>query len=293
MKRFNFFGTMILLSFVAVQALAQESSMELTPDQEEYFSRPRMSRVEEEIKQLVQGSSCASETWRGRGPAPLGYLKGMALSFARGLCRLKTSADETGAMRIMSSADRDDLGSDVFSWYRRILNTLRIPTEEAGENSLRSLYTVGLGLGMRESSGKYCEGWDRAAGSHRRSDEAEAGIFQISLDSIDTSAVLNRLYRQFRSQPGQCDLRTFKEEVACRNSSTLGRGDGAVFQKFVKACPAFGAEYAMTLLRILRSHFGPINRREAEVKPTCNGMLRQVQNYVGSDPYRVCRELLQ
>jgi hypothetical protein len=46
----------------------------------------------------------------------------------------------------------------------------------------------------------------------------------------------------------------------------------------------------MTMLRIQRSHYGPINRQEAQVVPACNTMLKQVQDLVEGDAY-ACTDL--
>lgn len=289
-NRIKLIGSAITFAFIhmtVAPVAAQVSDAE-----ESSFSRPYVSSREQAIKDIIEGSSCAGETWGNRGEAPLGYLHGMGLSFARSLCRLEMSQDQSGAIRIMSEADRNDPSGDVFSWYRKIFSALKLPTHESGAASLRSLYTLGLGLGMRESSGKYCEGWDRSAGHHRSSSQAEAGLFQVSYDSIGVAGELERLYSEFRSQPQNCDLRTFQKEVVCKNSDTLGSGAGASFQKFVKSCPAFAVEYAMTLVRLVRTHFGPINRREAQIKPTCHYMFQQIQDYVNYDLANVCRDLL-
>ncbi len=157
---------------------------------------------------------------------------------------------------------------------------------------MRAIYALGMGLGMRESSGSYCEGWDASAGSNRPSAAAEAGAFQVSYDSMGASSELRKLYQEYQASPSRrCLLDVFKEGVSCRSRSILGSGAGATYQAFNKACPAFAAEYAMTLLRIQRTHFGPINRKEAEVVPACESLLSSVQQLVDSDPNTVCGEI--
>ena len=149
-----------------------------------------------------------------------------------------------------------------------------------------------MGLGMRETSGVYCEGWDTSAGSNRPSSEAEAGLFQTSYDSMRASAELRKLYAEYQASPSRCQLDVFKESARCAPRRVLGSGAGATYQAFNKACPAFAAEYAMTLLRILRGHFGPINRKEAEVNPSCNSLLKNVQALVDANPQEACKDLL-
>jgi hypothetical protein len=258
---------------------------------EPYFSKPSAGQYALTIKSLAGSSSCAAYSWKNRGRAPVGYIKGVALSFARSLCRLKTSAPHTDAAVIMSAGDTHNDKKDALTHYHTVLSSLQMATSTSGEDTLRSVYTLGIGLGMRESSGGYCVGWDTSAGSHRPSSAAEAGAFQVSYDSIGASADLKKLYDEYRASTQRCQLNTFKEGASCSSQSILGSGAGAVFQAFNKACPAFATEYAITLLRVLRSHFGPINRLEAEVKPACNVMLKDVQTLVDADPVVACQEL--
>jgi len=144
---------------------------------------------------------------------------------------------------------------------------------------------------MRERSGAYCEGWDRAGGSNRSSAQAEAGAFQVSYDSIVISSELKKLYAEYKASPQRCGLSVFKEGASCKSQSILGTGAGATFQAFNKSCPAFATEYAMTLLRLQRSHFGPINRKEAEVVPSCGTLLKKVEQIVDANPEAVCNEI--
>ena len=191
----------------------------------------------------------------------------------------------------MSEANTGSDAHDALAHYAGIFASAGIPINEAGAPALKALYTLGTGLGMRESSGEYCEGWDTSAGSNRPSSEAEAGLFQASYNSIGASSVLPKLYSEYESSTARCWLDVYKQGAACRAQSILGTGAGATFQKFEKSCPSFAAEYAMTLLRVLRSHFGPIIRREAEVKPVCYSLYGQVQTLVESNISAACEEL--
>lgn len=164
-------------------------------------------------------------------------------------------------------------------------------TSVAGDTALRALYTLGMGLGMRESSGAYCEGWDKAAGVNRTSAEAEAGLFQTSYDSMGVSTELRRLYDEYRSDASRCLLNVFKQGASCKPQNILGTGAGAEYQVFNKQCPAFATEYAMTMLRLNRTHYGPINRQDAEVIPACNSLLKSVQMLIENDPENLCTEI--
>jgi hypothetical protein len=252
-------------------------------------TKPSTGTYIEHIKDMVTSSSCASYSWSDRGRAPAGYIKGMAITFARGYCRMK-KADSVSA--VMSMASTGNTTKDAVAYYSSVFAPLSFQITTKGAGPLRALYTLGMGLGMRESSGSYCEGWDRSAGSNRTSAEAEAGLFQTSYDSMAISSELPKLYASYKAGEHNCLLSTFKEGVSCSSSSTLGTGAGADYQVFNKACPAFAAEYAMTMLRVARSHYGPIIRKEAQVNASCGALLTDVQNLIESDEQAACDEIL-
>ena len=257
---------------------------------EQNFSASFSGTFTQRIKDLAGNSSCAQYSWKSRGRAPTGYIKGVALGFARSLCRIKSSPPMAAAA-LMSSADTHNDKKDALTHYHSILAALHIPVNIPGSDALRAIYSIAFGLGMRESSGSYCVGWDTSAGSHRPSSAAEAGVFQVSYDSMAASVELRNLYNEYLSSTQRCLLDVFKEGAHCSPQSILGSGAGAVYQAFNKSCPAFATEYAVTLLRILRGHFGPINRLEAEVKPACSTLLTEVQQLVEADPANACQEL--
>lgn len=241
----------------------------------------------EAISDLAKESSCSKYSWKDRGRAPSGYIKGVTLSFARSLCRLKS---QSALSTLLSRADTRNDAKDALTHYQAVFSNFSIPTMNSGEEPLRALYTLGMGLGMRESSGKYCEGWDRSAGSSRSSSAGEAGVFQTSYDSMGSSPELPKLYAEYQAKPESCLLDIFKEGASCSSLSNLGSGSGEAYQAFNKSCPAFATEYAMVMLRVQRGHYGPINRREAEVVPACNQLLKDVAAFISSDPY-ACEDL--
>lgn len=211
----------------------------------------------------------------------------MALTYARSLCREK---EETALGMLLSAKSVGNTTKDALAYYASTFANIPIGINTQGAEALRALYTLGIGLGMRESSGKYCEGWDRSASSTRPSSAGEAGLFQTSYDSIGVHSELGKLYTEYKGSKERCLLDVYKVGASCSNLSNLGTGAGAEFQSFLKACPAFAAEYAMVTLRVLRAHYGPINRREAEVNPSCNTMLKNVQELIENDPY-ACEDL--
>lgn len=290
--RFSFVAALILSLSSSVFAANTMNVSEIENGSDHIFTESVKGAYAQQIEDTAARSSCSSYSWRNRGRAPAGYIKGVSLSFARSLCRLKASNTPSVLAKLLSAASTGNSSKDALTYYQSIFSSLQMKTNTAGEDSLRALYTLGFGLGMRESSGAYCVGWDTSAGGNRPSSAGEAGAFQTSYDSIGANPELMKLYREYQASPGRCQLDVFKEGATCRPQRVLGTGAGADFQAFNKACPAFATEYAMTLLRVLRQHFGPINRKEAQVIPACNSLLQKVQQIVEASPQAVCQELL-
>ena len=244
----------------------------------------------DQVKSIASSSTCAGYSWASRGKAPAGYIKGMALTYARSYCRLKTTeAAPTALVNILSGSAASST-TDALALYASTFSSLSMDVNTAGVGPLRSLYTLGIGLGMRESSGKYCEGRDMSA-SNTSANTAEAGMFQTSYDSVGASPELSKLYAEYKASPNNCFLDTFKENISCGSSSIAGSGIGAEYQAFNKSCPAFAAEYAMVMLRVRRNHYGPINRKEAEVTSSCNQMLKSVETFIDND-LNACADLM-
>jgi len=287
MRLFTLSATFVLSAFIAPSARAMGSSSPSQPADQ--VAAPSSSGAVGDIVRIAQKSSCAHHGWKNRGRAPAAYMSGMALTFAKSLCRLR---DGQSPASLKARKASRDTARDALAHYEKRFDSMRLEIDHSGPDTLRSLYTLGIGLGMRESSGKHCEGWDEAAGSRRPSEQVEAGLFQTSYNSMSASGELRRLYDSYKRGRSKCFLNEFSKGVSCRKQSILGSGAGAEFQKFLKACPAFAAEYAMITLRVLRKHYGPINRQEAELQGSCNKMLDQVQDYVEARPSTVCEKLL-
>lgn len=239
--------------------------------------KPPAQPVETSIKAIAEQSTCALYRWKDRGRAPAGYIYGMARSYARNLCRYRSSAvTVAGEMGQALQAPQ----KDALAHYG--LNAA------SGEERLLALYTLGIGLGMRESSGKYCTGRDVSAGSSSmQADTCEAGPFQQSYNSRVASGRLLPLWRDYQAHPERCDLAVWSVGVSpdsnCRTPSA-GSGPGRDWQEFTRKCPAFAADWAMVLVRKMKGHFGPLQRKEAEYRPECQAMLKQVTQAIDSSP---------
>lgn len=241
------------------------------------------------IKTIASGSACYRYSWKDRGQAPKGYVKGLALVYARAVCQASSRTD----VALVSKAATTDDAKDALSWFRSNFTALGM-SNTGGLDTLRHVYTLLLGLGMRESSGEHCVGRDASA-TNTSADSAEAGAWQTSYDSRSASAELPKLFSKYRASSAGCFLDVFREGVSCSTADwkNWGSGDGVDFQRIEKACPAFAAEYAAVMLRVQggkSGHYGPLRTKAAEIRPECDSMFKQVQDYVEKNP-SVCDSL--
>jgi hypothetical protein len=157
---------------------------------------------------------------------------------------------------------------------------------------------------MMESSGKYCEGRD-VSQCFTTADSAEAGLFQTSYGARHFSPALPGLFQSYSADQSRCLLEIFQGSITCKirqshnprcpsvTSGVAGAGSGADWQKLTKICPSFATEYGAVVLRKhggLQGEFNPIRKRQAELRPECDSMLRGVQTYVEQQP-EVCSAL--
>lgn len=212
-----------------------------------------------QIALMAATSNAAKINWANRGIAPKGYIKGMALTYARAYCEKNPITSST----VAGSSDKD------------ALTHLNI------KPSLRNTYALLIGLGMRESSGKHCVGRDTTA-SNTSATSAEAGLFQTSYDSSGADASLPGLLASWNKE---CYGGAFSEGVTCSAADwkSFGSGTGFKFQEMAKGCPAFAAEYAAITLRKLRRHYGPINRKEVQFKAEVVELLSDIEKLVDAN----------
>lgn len=237
------------------------------------------------ILQIAAASDIARYHWNNRGRAPIGYIKGMAVTYARVYCKLK--AGDAAALE-MAKANSGDSTKDALAWYGRQFIDAGMNNATGGIDTLRHLFVLLIGLGMRESSGRYCEGRDKSA-SNTGANTAEAGLFQTSYDAHTASPLLPQLIVSYANSTDFVEI--FREGIVCKDADweNYGTGDGREFQRLCKACPAFATEFAAVGLRNIRKHWGPINTRAAEVRRECDAMLLDVQDAV--DKNNLCAAL--
>ena len=230
----------------------------------------------DQIIRIAADSEIARIHWNDRGVAPAGYIKGMAVVYARVFCKLK--AGDAAALE-MAKANTGNSAKDALAWYDQQFLDAGMDNSADGPDTLRHLFTLLIGMGMRESSGKYCAGRDTSA-SNTTADTAEAGLFQTSYNARNASPLLPQLFTHYANSSDFVEI--FKEGVHCTAADleNFGTGDGQEFQRLSKACPPFAAEFAAVGLRNVRKHWGTINSRATEVRPECDAMLMAVQNEV-------------
>ena len=236
-----------------------------------------------DICEIANASPIRHYSWKNRGTAPQGYTQGMALAFAQTVKKLFQSHPAA----IDMSKARTNSDKDALNVYRSDFDSMGMSNEHSGLDTLRHLYALMLGSGMRESSGRHCEGRDQSA-SNTTSETAEAGLFQTSWNAHSSSdPEFTNLMAEYSSSANKatCYISQFDDGVTCSSSewSCYGSGQGYQFQKLCKECPAFAVETHGLTLRNLCNHYGPIIRKEVELKSDAERMFQAVQDYMDED----------
>jgi len=231
------------------------------------------------IQDIAKTSTIANYSWKDRGRAPAGHTVGVALSFALAYTRLNS---DDQACQQMAKANTGDAAKDVFAYYATEYRNLGMDnsTNVQPVDRLRHLFALVLGLGMRESSGRYPEGRDQSA-TNTTADTAEASFLQTSWNIRSSNSTIQPLLPEYWANP--CGFRAqFKEGVTLKSSDlgNFGSGAGAQYQFLSKFAPVFHALVSAVGLRSARSHWGPITRKEAELRKDADTMLRAVQEAV-------------
>jgi hypothetical protein len=233
------------------------------------------------ILQVAAGSPIARYAWKNRGVAPIGYIKGMALVYGRVYFKFK-AGDACAAE--MAKANTGDGSLDALAWFDEIFAAAGMDNGADGVDTLRHLFVLLIGLGMRESSRIYCAGRDQSA-TNTTAETAEAGLFQTSFNARNASPFMPALFQQYSANPSGF-LDVFREGVhpcGAADLQNFGSGDGAAFQRLSKECPAFAAEFAAIGMRKILNHWGPLKTKTAEVRPDCDAMLQQVEHAVDAN----------
>jgi N-acetylmuramoyl-L-alanine amidase len=258
------------------------------PDKEEDAeAKPVMvppfgSQMLSSICEMAMESSVAEYNWQDRGVAPPGYIMGMAVAWAQIVQRFYAG---DSAVHEMATADTDDPDNDALSWYADEFADIGLSNSRDGINTLRHLFVLMIGLGMRETSGQHCCGRDQSA-NNTDADTCEAGLFQTSWNISSCSPEIDKLLEMWSvGLDGECDqcyLPTFAEGVSCSASNweSYGSGAGYNYQNLSKTCPPFHIDVTAIGLRNRRQHWGPLNRREVELLYDADFLLWAIQQVV-------------
>lgn len=284
-------ASLLLTSCAAAQTITPPSTFN-SIQTESKQTNMNSKEVINEVQRIASESKCITHEWKGRGLAPSPYIKGMGLVYARALCNRDSEDVEIASATVdLSNGKRDALAAYAEKFENAgMLNGTPV-------NILRHNYALLIGLGMMESSGKYCEGRD-VSQCFVKAENAEAGLFQTSYSAY--TAILAYLTKQYEDNKRRCLKDEFGEsKITCKiqkshnpncpsvTSDVAGTGSGADWQRMTKTCPAFAAEYAAVVLRKnggSGGEFGPIRKHQAELLPECDTMLKKIQNYIESHP---------
>ena len=212
----------------------------------------------------------------------------MAVAYASVYARLQTHDPVADRMsRALEPAFRDTHGrlkGDALTWYSDQFRAIGMGTATAAER-LRGLFVLLLGLGMRESSGRFCEGRDRSA-NNTGADTAEAGLFQISFDLVASRPELLDVFHHYQNNQDQGLREIFQMEMSPaprpKDLENFGSptSSGFAFQKISKESPAMTAEIAALGLREVAGHWGPIINHAAEVRSASKELLLAVEHII-------------
>ena len=265
-------GIVLAVAILSVLPKGQSSPSPMgtgtpSPAPSPVVSKPPLTRTE--IAALGSGSACSAYSWKDRGRMPKAFFAGMAISVAQAKC------SPNPVLRQALGTDKD-----VLTHYAEALKAKGIKTGTEDERVI-ALYTLLVGLGARESSGRYCVGRDTTAGS-QTAIEAESGLFQQSANINGVSTRMVDVQSRYKANPSLC-VPEFKVGVTCAPQATVGTGPGAEFQVMAKDCPGFATEHAATGMRLVggpKGHWGPLRRLEAEVNTDCYGLVKRVYDLV-------------
>lgn len=229
-----------------------------------------------QIDKLVDADSRVQNlSWADRGKPPKGYYNGMAKTFA--LAVMRHNGDAIGGT-LMAEKASTDTEHDALAYYAPEFKAKGMKNDKSGVDTLRHLFVMMVGLGMRESSGNPWEGRDMTA-TNVESDTCEAGLFQTSWNiSNFADDECEGIMLEYEDDPNGFQP-TFAKNIDpnASNLDLYGSGDGAKYQWLAKQCPAFAALITAIGMRKGRKHWGPIGRNEVELKSEIDDLLQAVQ----------------
>jgi hypothetical protein len=230
-------------------------------------------RLASDIDILVPQSGLDDYAWPDRGQPPPGYISGMCKVFALAVTLYRAG---DAAVKIMAQADtRDD--DDALAVYSDEFDELDMDNSRDGIATLRHLFVMMVGLGMRESSGNVWEGRDMSA-SNTEAETCEASLFQTSWNISSSSDTIDELLDEYWQDPNGFQP-TFARGLypSASQLDCYGSGTGAKYQWLSRFSPAFHCLVTGVGMRLRSNHWGPIVRHEVDLNPDVDELLIEVQ----------------
>jgi hypothetical protein len=236
-------------------------------------------RLASDIDILVASSGVPDYSWPDRGQAPDGYVSGMAKTFALAVAMYR---DGDAAVKIMAQAETGE-DDDALTVYHDEFAEHDMSNERDGIATLRHLFVMLVGLGMRESSGNVWEGRDMSA-DNVEADTCEASLFQTSWNISSSSNTIDDLLDAYWKDPNGFQP-TFARGLYPTSSQLdcYGTGEGARYQWLSRFSPAFHTFVTGVGMRLRSNHWGPINRGEVDINPDVDELLVEVQRLMEPD----------
>jgi hypothetical protein len=233
----------------------------------------------DEIIALATSSSLFRIRWGNRGMAPSGYTKGMALAYGQAVVRFNANDP---LVREVAKASTGHEGYDALAWYEPQFANRKMSVNVAGLANLRHTYVLLMGLGMRESDGMHCCGRDQSA-HNVTANTCETGLFQQSWNFSTCCTDIVNLFDSYEKAAASRYLPIFSEHVSCgaKDWENYGTGLGMRFQKLCKRDPLCAIETAAVGVRNIRRHWGPINRKEVEIRPEADALFKEIEAVIG------------
>ena len=238
---------------------------------------------------------CKDAVYTFQGSSPQGYRRGVVLTYAKVICSPESDVYKIGSQPVGSSAN------DFLAHYGMSPAT---PTDR-----LNTTFATVIASNAYESSWRPCVGRDTVA---KKSDiegclngvyngikytgsgsTCEAGLDQKSYNAIAKSGPSRDLYEDFLSYPKGCFKTEYYGKTTCSEANWKNHGSdpkALEFQSLQKNCPGYTVESAIIGFRTIRSHWGPINIKQAKPAPACVAMFERVRQLMLKNP-ALCQTL--
>lgn len=243
--------------------------------------KPEMTKTQ--YLNLATTSTCAKTNFTSQGVPKAGYLKGIALTYAKTVC------NSNGDTFKVASQSLGNANIDALTHYGVKATT---PIDR-----LNTTFSLAIGSGARESTWRWYVGKDASA-SNTTADTCEAGYHQTSYnckynrDGVTINPERAALYKYFKADKSRCFADEYKNGTKgdAANLKNWGTGEGVIFQELSKQCPGFAVEYHLMAIRMRITHYGPLKTKAAEIKPACTDMFVQLNKTIKDNP-SLCNSL--